>query len=279
MNTNYVKFIRGSADAFNKLATKDSNTLYFITGDESLKLYLGNTLIGSSSDIKVSALEDLSNVTISNLLNQDILMYNGKEWINTSLEQYKTLLDIPTIEDFPIMVGAKNTIDDIPGEDGKPGLVPAPKSGEADFFLKGDGQWTSLSPVIAGEIDKLLENAPDALDTLQEIVDWISNPDNVESTALINRVGNLEKELEKIGELDEIPADKTVVSMLNSHEEVLGKLDNNYLTISDFETRVGKLNNENAKLTNLKTENKDSLTEAINELYDQLIWGEINIES
>lgn len=206
-------------------------------------------------------------------------MYNGKEWINTSLEQYKTLLDIPTIEDFPIMVGAKNTIDDIPGEDGKPGLVPAPKSGEADFFLKGDGQWTSLSPVIAGEIDKLLENAPDALDTLQEIVDWISNPDNVEPTALINRVGNLEKELEKIGELDEIPADKTVVSMLNSHEEVLGKLDNNYLTISDFETRVGKLNNENAKLTNLKTENKDSLTEAINELYDQLIWGEINIES
>lgn len=69
MSINYVKFIRGSADAFNTLASKDSNTLYFITGADSLKLYLGDTLIGSSSDIKVSTLEDLSNVTISNLLN------------------------------------------------------------------------------------------------------------------------------------------------------------------------------------------------------------------
>lgn len=278
MSTNYVKFIRGSADAFNKLATKDSNTLYFITGDDSLKLYLGNTLIGSSSDIKVSTLEDLSNVTVSSLLNQDILMYNGKEWINTSLKDYRTLLDIPTIEDFPIMVGAKNTIGDIPGEDGKSGLVPVPKTGEADFFLKGDGKWTSLSPVIAGEIDKLLENAPEALNTLQEIVDWISDPNNIEPTALINRVGNLEKELEKIGKLDDIPTGKTVVSMVNSHESVLANLDNNYLTISNFESRVGKLNNTNAVLTKLKTENTDSLVEAINELCDQLTWGEINIE-
>lgn len=252
MNTNYVKFIRGSADAFNKLASKDSNTLYFITGDDSLKLYLGNTLIGSSSDIKVSSLEDLSNVTVSSLLNQDILMYNGEKWINTSLEDYKTLLDIPTIEDFPIMVGAKNTIGDTPGEDGKSGLVPVPKAGEADFFLKGDGKWTSLSPVIAGEIDKLLETAPDALDTLQEIVDWISDPENIEPNALINRVGNL--------------------------EEALKDLDNDYLTIDNFETRVGKIDNANAVLTNLKTENKNSLVEAINELCDQLTWGEINIE-
>lgn len=276
MSTNYVKFIRGSADDFNKLAPKNSNTLYFITEGDTLKFYLGSVLIGSSS-IEVSepsSLEDLSNVSISSLLSEDdILRYDGSNWINTSLENYKTLLDIPSI-----MEGATNTVDDIPGEDGKAGLVPAPKSGEADFFLKGDGKWTNLSPVIAGEIDKLLEKAPDALDTLQEIVDWISDPDSIESGALIKRVGNLESELEKIGELDEIPAEKTVVSMVNSHEEVLGQLDDSYLTISDFETRVGKLNSEKAKLTNLKTENKNSLVEAINELCDQLTWGEINIE-
>lgn len=276
MNVNYVKFIRGSSDAFNNLAVKDSNTLYFITEGDILKLYLGSVLIGSSS-IEVSepsSLEDLSNVSISDILSQhDILRYDGENWVNTSLKDYKDLLAIPSIED---MEGATNTVDDTPGKDGKSGLVPAPKAGEADFFLKGDGKWTNLSPVIAGEIDKLLANAPEALDTLQEIVDWISDPNNIEPDALIKRVGNLE---EKIGNLNEIPADKTVVSMVNSHEEVLGQLGDNYLSISDFETRVGKLDNENAKLTKLKTENKNSLTEAINELYDQLIWGEINIES
>lgn len=276
MNVNYVKFIRGSSNAFDNLTVKDSNTLYFITDGDILKLYLGSVLIGSSS-IEVSepsSLEDLSNVLISDILSEhDILRYDGENWVNTSLKDYKDLLAIPSIED---MEGATNTVDDTPGEDGKSGLVPAPKAGEADFFLKGDGKWTNLSPVIAGEIDKLLENAPDALNTLQEIVDWISDPNNIEPDALIKRVGNLE---EGVGNLNEIPADQTVVSMLNSHEETLGKLDDNYLTISDFETRVGKLDNENAKLTKLKTENKDSLIEAINELHDQLIWGEINTES
>lgn len=248
MNISYVKFIRGSADAFNRLAVKDSNTLYFITGDDSLKLYLGDTLISSSSDIKVSALEDLSNVTISDLLNQDILMYNNGQWINTSLEQYKTLLDIPTIEDFPIMVGAKNTIDDIPGEEGKSGLVPAPKSGEADFFLKGDGKWTSLSTVVADEIDKLLEGAPDALDTLQEIVDWISDSEEgTEAAALIKRVQDLE---------------------------------DNKVSKVEFNTLVGTLNWDDTtkEFSGLETETKSSIVGAINELNDRLTWGTIDID-
>lgn len=257
MNINYVQFIRGSSDAFNKLITKDSNTLYFITEGDSLKLYLGNTLIGSS-DAEVSEssnLEDLLNVKISDVLSEnDILMYNGNSWINTSLNDYKTLLDIPTIEDFPIMVGASNDIDDTLGEDGKSGLVPAPSAGEASYFLSGDGKWTNLSPIVSSEIDKMLEHAPDTLDTLQEIVDWIYDPENIQAEKLITRVGNLEEELKKIN-------------------------IENYITTNDFESRVGRLDNEEASLAALKTNNKNSLTQAVNELYDQLVWREITTDN
>ena len=46
----YVKFMRGSMTAFNKIPPKDRNedTLYFITDvDNNVSLYLGNKLISS----------------------------------------------------------------------------------------------------------------------------------------------------------------------------------------------------------------------------------------
>lgn len=46
-NQNYVKFQRGSAEAFNKLQNKDNDTLYFISEVDggSFKLYLGSKLV------------------------------------------------------------------------------------------------------------------------------------------------------------------------------------------------------------------------------------------
>jgi hypothetical protein len=45
---NYVKFMRGTIAAYNKLETKEANTLYFLyanSPDEEGYLYLGNKLI------------------------------------------------------------------------------------------------------------------------------------------------------------------------------------------------------------------------------------------
>ena len=49
---NYVKFQRGSEQAYNNLAVKNQDTLYFVyNGSDSTtaKLYLGNKLLSSSS--------------------------------------------------------------------------------------------------------------------------------------------------------------------------------------------------------------------------------------
>jgi uncharacterized protein (DUF927 family) len=49
----YVKFVRGTPTGFANLATKNNDTLYFIseTNSNTGKLYLGSKLISGSTDI------------------------------------------------------------------------------------------------------------------------------------------------------------------------------------------------------------------------------------
>ena len=65
---NYVKFLRGTPAAFEKLAAKDNNTLYFISepGAKNGLLYLGEKLIagGTSGDISNLSLGDLKDIVV-----------------------------------------------------------------------------------------------------------------------------------------------------------------------------------------------------------------------
>jgi hypothetical protein len=62
----YVKFVRGSSEAFSNVINKDIDTLYFITDTDSEKgsLYLGNKLISG-----ISSLHDLENILIEKVSN------------------------------------------------------------------------------------------------------------------------------------------------------------------------------------------------------------------
>ena len=69
---NYVKFMRGTLAAWNKLPieNRNSDTLYFIADadDAEALLYLGNKLIaGGSADVSAVTLDDLSDVVIKAL--------------------------------------------------------------------------------------------------------------------------------------------------------------------------------------------------------------------
>ena len=103
MAINYVKFQKGSLAAYNKLATKDSNTLYFIYPEKDEegnpkpgsvgRLYLGETLI-SGGDVVLTAasLNDLADVITENAKTNDFLVYNGSEWVAKSLADVVTLI-------------------------------------------------------------------------------------------------------------------------------------------------------------------------------------------
>ena len=89
---NYVKFVRGLSDLFNKLTVKDSNTLQFIYENESStsgRLYLGDREIvcnGSGSSV-ASYLKDLLDVSlpedVSELIDGQVLTYDAttSKWV------------------------------------------------------------------------------------------------------------------------------------------------------------------------------------------------------
>ena len=132
---NYVKFMRGSMAAWNKLAIEDrqSDTLYFIfneSDDEGL-LYLGNKLIaGGTTDKPVMSLEDLTDVDINelSLSNASFLVYDfdAGQWVNKNPSELK--FGGATSESM-----------------GKAGLVPAPARGQENLFLRGDGTWAAAT--------------------------------------------------------------------------------------------------------------------------------------
>lgn len=64
----YVKFLKGTPSAFNKLSVKDENTLYFISEPDATtgELWLGNKLIDSTSSISWFKSKTLAQWTAEN---------------------------------------------------------------------------------------------------------------------------------------------------------------------------------------------------------------------
>lgn len=91
MAYNYVKFQRGTLRAYQNLRNKDNDTLYFIYADENNQygsLYLGDKLIsGGEVTVVSSALNDLTDVNLSNFADGQILSYNAsaQKWQNLNL--------------------------------------------------------------------------------------------------------------------------------------------------------------------------------------------------
>lgn len=226
----YVRFLRGTKAAFDKIEIKDIDTLYFIYDSEDQtkgSLYLGNKLIGggNGSTATVTDINDLANVLISNVQDKQILTYDAstKKWVNKTPEEIQ----------IEVMTGATAyTV-------GTSGLVPAPAAGEQDKYLRGDGMWaaplsdeqlTTLGKVdgletrvgsIETKYDNLIKDAPAALDTLKEIADWITK-DETGTQALIQRVTNIETKVtglqDTVGDITKFTRyaeGDTVVSILN----------------------------------------------------------------
>lgn len=209
---NYVKFIRGTPDAYAGLPKKDSNTLYFIseTDSNSGLLYLGDKLIGdgnNGSSLEIS-LNDLSDILIETIADKQLLVYDIEQnkWINASID---TLIST--------MVGATETTD------GKAGLVPAPLKGAEKKFLRGDGQWVTL------DLDEDVTNG--ILDEVEKRI-----------LALDNGVKDLQTQ---VGKLDASALEGRITELETksiNFETKIGTLENSIneinTTITDYDSRI-----------------------------------------
>lgn len=241
---NYVKFLRGTPNAYSQLALKDPDTLYFISEDNADKgvLYLGDKLISGSLTASIS-LSDLNDVIIAAGIEPgSLLYYDGSRWVNKSLSEILEVI-------VGVMRGATDTTD------GRSGLVPTPVAGQQGLYLRGDGLWAnpthvleqqvniitgqvgtlinndvnkSIRQIASEEVQKIVDGAPAALDTLNEIATYIL--DHPTEGNLVTRVQNLETTVDTPGSglKDQLAAVR--VNVLN--------LQNDFIDIDDRVTNV-----------------------------------------
>lgn len=134
---NYVKFLRGTPQAYQSLGQYDSDTLYFICEKDANDgvLYLGSKLI-SGGEIGDFSIGDLKDIIVNEVGDKQILVYSSDAgaWVNVDYGEL--------IENF---VGATE------GSSGVAGLVPAPDKGKTNLFLRSDGVWAEVTASASGD--------------------------------------------------------------------------------------------------------------------------------
>lgn len=272
---NFVKFVRGTSTLWNSLTQRNPDTLYFITnpGNNNGALYLGNTLIAGNLDTIEDTLSGLADVKFNTLNNNEVLMYNEttQKWENQPLTTAVNSV-------IKVMQGANAT------EDGLSGLVPSPVAGQQSLFLQGNGKWANptaaveltlktlidkdeqksireiAADVSTAAVNKVLDGAPEAFDTLKEVADWINtHPAMSDITTLITRVGSIEDTLNGVKDTPGL------ISRVGTLEKTTGNL--NLLLHGDGETNPGLV----SVVSNLEKVTNHH-TEEINEINETLRW-------
>jgi len=199
-------------------------------------------------------LSDISNIEINEgaLQTGDILIYNEdtRKWMSA---------DFSAIAET--MVGATARTD------GSSGIVPAPKAGDQNMFLRGDGTWSpvtsdnfefltdivttlvggdyskSARDIATEEVAAVVAEAPESFDTLKEIADWIqSHPSD--ASDLNSRVADLEEDLVAVnGDITSL--NSRVTALENS--SFLGDINAAILALqqkdSELESSISDLDN------------------------------------
>lgn len=271
MAVSYVRFLRGTPNAYRNLSVKNQDTLYFISEVNATEgvLYLGDKLITGldASNINI-ALENLSNVIWDGGEGQILVSDDSGHW---KAQDPRDLLESIVEE----MVGATAA------QDGKAGLVPQPKRGDQTKFLRGDGTWAQAATKaefdnlhatvvtlvgddknLDGSVSKSIReianeelaaqlipvNAQESLDTLREIADWIqSHP---------NEASNFNTRLQKI--------EGTLYDTENPNWS--NNLEGLITVVSNMQTQINALNPQN--ITDLQYD--------VGVLYDKLRWHDMN---
>ena len=257
----YVKFIRGTPTAFEKLNPKSADTLYFIseTGSSTGKLYLGSKLISGGE----ASISELGQIIINAVKGNDVLVYDAEKgaWVN------KAVTDVVSE-----MVGASDSMD------GRAGLVPRPISGDQDKVLTGAGRWESVADLLPLDSDIFvirddkLTLAPDFSqakvgDILQVgangALEWVQGVSSSQIDELLNN-RLIRKIVDSVDKIDTTADDATsyIYMVRNSNKEGDDFYDE-YIVIGGRIEKIGNTSVDLSELNELSTR-VDNLDKLIN---------------
>lgn len=257
----YVKFIRGTPTAFEKLNPKSTDTLYFIseTGSSTGKLYLGSKLISGGE----ASISELGQIIVNAVKGNDVLVYDAEKgaWVN------KAVTDVVSE-----MVGASDSMD------GRAGLVPRPISGDQDKVLTGAGRWESVADLLPLDSDIFvirddkLTLAPDFSqakvgDILQVgksgALEWVQGVSSSQIDELLNN-RLIRKIVDSVDKIDTTADDATsyIYMVRNSNDEGDDFYDE-YIVIGGRIEKIGNTSVDLSELNELSTR-VDNLDKLIN---------------
>ena len=285
----YVKFQRGSEQAYNNLAVKNQDTLYFVyNGSDATtaKLYLGERLLsGVGEGTGVTSLKQLEDVLLvgDTPAAGSFLVYTDGKWVNKSVSAVAAM--IAAEQSLGIKINTNQFKFDV--TTGNLELVGFSNATSNAIPFKGtDGTLTWGTP-------KIISDISNELNTLNTNLESIIN----EKISAMNHLT-----FKKVESLDEAVNNNTIYLVPNPKSEI----QNNYLeylitdgvpellgsvntgeinldgyatvqSVTKLETKFNAVVGDITKLTTYNADDPQTIIQELNAINERLKWEEIPV--
>lgn len=285
----YVKFQRGSEQAYNNLAVKNQDTLYFVyNGSDATtaKLYLGERLLsGVGEGTGVTSLKQLEDVLLvgDTPAAGSFLVYTDGKWVNKSVSAVAAM--IAAEQSLGIKINTNQFKFDV--TTGNLELVGFSNAASNAIPFKGtDGTLTWGTP-------KIISDISNELNTLNTNLESIIN----EKISAMNHLT-----FKKVESLDDAVNNNTIYLVPNPNSEI----QNNYLeylvtdgvpellgsvntgeinldgyatvqSVTKLETKFNAVVGDITKLTTYNADNPQTIIQELNAINERLKWEEIPV--
>lgn len=285
---NYVKFQRGSEQAYNNLAVKNQDTLYFVYDGQNPtagKLYLGERLLsGIGEGTSVKTINDLEDVIITGTPGAgSFLVYSEGAWSNKGVNAVAAMI----AKELSMTIDVDTSQLKLNATTGKLELLNFSGASSGAIAFKGsDGTLNWGTPKIISDISNELTNLSNSLES---VID--------EKISSLNHLT-----YKKVGDLNEATENNTIYLISNPDSEIknnyleylvvdgvpelLGNLNTGSVNLDGYATveRVEKLENkftavvgDITKLTTYNADNPQTIIQELNAINERLKWEDIPV--
>ena len=285
---NYVKFQRGSEQAYNNLAVKNQDTLYFVyNGSDSTtaKLYLGNKLLsGIGEGTGVTSLSALEDVLITGTPPAgSFLVYTDGKWVNKSVSAVASMIAAEQ------SLGIKINTNQFKFEpvSGNLELVGFSDAASGAIAFKGtDGTLSWGTPKIISDISDNLNNLNTNLESI------INEKIAAMNHLVYKKVDNLDDAIDN-NTIYLVPNENAITQnsyseylVVDGVPELLGNVNtgeinlDGYATVESLTKLETKFNSVVGDITQLNNYNADSpqtIIDELNAINERLKWEDIPI--
>ena len=285
---NYVKFQRGSEQAYNNLAVKNQDTLYFVyNGSDSTtaKLYLGNKLLsGIGEGTAVTSLSALEDVLITGTPPAgSFLVYTDGKWVNKSVSAVASM--IAAEQSLGIKINTNQFKFDV--ATGNLELVGFSDAASGAIAFKGsDGTLSWGTPKIISDISDNLNNLNTNLESI------INEKIAAMNHLVYKKVDNLDNAIDN-NTIYLVPNENAIAQnsyseylVVDGVPELLGNVNtgeinlDGYATVESLTKLETKFNSVVGDITQLNNYNADSpqtIIDELNAINERLKWEDIPI--